>query len=194
MNLANKITLIRIGLIPLFILFYYPYPVALAEQYSLFKFLDQYGTSVAVGLFILASATDKLDGYVARKYNQITNVGKLLDPLADKLLITAALLLLVQNNSIPAVFAIVIIAREIVITMLRSNAAAQGVAVQADNWGKYKLVAQVVAISIALLDNYPFRLFTDIPVHLILMTIAVILTLYSGVNYIVKNRETFSVL
>lgn len=187
MNLANKITIIRIGLIPLFILLYYAYPAQLTEDYGLFRYLEKSGATWAVIVFILASITDRLDGYIARKYNQVTNLGKLLDPLADKLLVMAALILLVQHDVISSGFALVIIIREIVITMLRTNAALRGIALQADHWGKYKLVSQVVAVTVCLLDNYPFSLVTDFPVHIIFMSIAVLLTIYSGFNYIKNN-------
>ncbi|WP_063564135.1 CDP-alcohol phosphatidyltransferase family protein [Paenibacillus sp. O199] len=100
MNLANKITLARMTLIPLFMLCFIPLPSWILESSELIRFLDQHGLVIGVIIFALAAGTDKLDGYVARKYNQITNLGKLLDPLADKLLISVALIMMVQENLI----------------------------------------------------------------------------------------------
>lgn len=140
-------------------------------------------------VFLVASATDKLDGYIARKYNQITNLGKLLDPLADKLLISVALVMMVQSTVIPAWIAIIIIGREFVITGIRMIASGQGIALSADKFGKVKMVMQVVAIVAILLDNYPFELLTSIEVDYILILIAVGLTIYSGFNYILRNYK-----
>lgn len=178
MNLANKITVARIGLIPLFILLLYPFPD---------KPFDPYGMYWAAAIFIIAAATDQLDGYVARKYNQVTKLGMLLDPLADKLLICAALLLLVQMHSVPAWIAFGIIGREIVITGLRIMAAKKRIALAADRYGKIKLVVQVVAIAAVLLDNVPFRFIVDWPVDQVLMLLALMMTVVSGYNYIKNN-------
>jgi CDP-diacylglycerol--glycerol-3-phosphate 3-phosphatidyltransferase len=169
MNLANKITLVRIGMIPLFMLAFYQYP---------------YG---AIVLFLLASATDKLDGYIARKYNQITNLGKLLDPLADKLLVSAALVMMVQQSMIPSWIAVVIIGREILVSGIRILAAAKGVALAADRHGKIKLVLQVAAITAVLLGNYPFSYITSFPIDLMIMLSAVAVTAYSGYKYVKNN-------
>lgn len=177
MNLANKITIARIGLIPLFLLFMHPFPIWASSGYN-------YGMILAAALFLIAAATDKLDGYVARKYNQITNLGKLLDPLADKLLIAAALIMLVQEHQVSTWIAFVIIGREIVVTMVRLVATAKGIILAADRYGKVKLVVQVAAITAALLDNYPFKLITSFPIDDVLMLAAAGLTLYSGYNYL----------
>lgn len=147
MNLANKITIARMLLIPLFILFFAEYPLWLTENSRFFGFIHVYGTYIALGVFILASATDKLDGYIARKYNQITNLGKLLDPLADKLLISVALIMMVQSGMVATWIAVAIIAREFVITGLRMVASEQGIALSADSLGKLKMVLQVIAIA-----------------------------------------------
>ncbi|AJS59007.1 CDP-diacylglycerol--glycerol-3-phosphate 3-phosphatidyltransferase [Paenibacillus sp. IHBB 10380] len=189
MNLANKITIARIFLIPLFMVFYSKYPEWLADESRFFSYINQNGIYIAIVVFLVASGTDKLDGYIARKYNQITNLGKLLDPLADKLLISVALIMMVQSNVIPAWIAIIIIGREFVITGLRMIASGQGIALSADKFGKVKMVMQVVAIVAILLDNYPFELLTSIEVDYILMLIAVGLTLYSGFNYILRNYK-----
>lgn len=187
MNVANKITVARILLIPIFILLFPIYPDWLVEKSVILQHVDSFGIYYATGLFVLASATDKLDGHIARKYNQITNMGKLLDPLADKLLITAALILMVSEQMIYSWIAFAIIAREIIITGIRIIASTQKIALQADQFGKIKMVFQVVAITAVMLNNRPFSLITNIPVDLILMYIALILTIFSGYNYIKNN-------
>ncbi|MEX3615517.1 CDP-diacylglycerol--glycerol-3-phosphate 3-phosphatidyltransferase [Paenibacillus glucanolyticus] len=187
MNLANKITIARILLIPLFILFFAEYPLWLTEKHRFFGFIQENGRYIALAVFILASATDKLDGYIARKYNQITNLGKLLDPLADKLLISVALIMMVQSGMVATWIAVVIIAREFVITGLRMVASEQGIALSADKLGKLKMVLQVVAIAAVLLDNYPFQFVTLIQVDEWLMLAAAGLTIYSGIHYLLNN-------
>ncbi|WP_136603950.1 CDP-diacylglycerol--glycerol-3-phosphate 3-phosphatidyltransferase [Paenibacillus dokdonensis] len=187
MNTANRITMARIALIPLFMLFFTKWPAWLAEVSGIIQFLNNYGVYIAIGIFVLASGTDKLDGYVARKYNQITNLGKLLDPLADKLLISVALIMMVQADMIASWVAVIMISREFVITGLRMIASAQGIALAADKLGKWKMVLQVIAIVAVLLGNYPFQWFTSIQVDNILMLLAVCLTLISGINYLVQN-------
>jgi CDP-diacylglycerol--glycerol-3-phosphate 3-phosphatidyltransferase len=187
MNLANKITVIRIAMIPLFMLAFQHYPSWLEEKVGFVHYLNQYGLYLAVGLFVLASATDKLDGYIARKYNMITNLGKLLDPLADKLLVSVALIMMVQQSMIPSWIAVVIIVREIMVSGLRILAAEKGIALAADRHGKLKLVLQVVAITAVLLGNYPFAFLTEFPVDLSIMLIAVALTVYSGYKYTKNN-------
>ncbi|WP_342572353.1 CDP-diacylglycerol--glycerol-3-phosphate 3-phosphatidyltransferase [Paenibacillus sp. FSL R5-0749] len=173
MNYANKITLARIALIPLFML----------------CFLNQSSLLFALIIFAVAAGTDKLDGYVARKYNQITNLGKLLDPLADKLLIAVALILMIQENMISSWIAVIIIGREIVITALRMVATEQGIALAADRYGKIKMVLQVAAIIAILLNNVSFSLLTEVRVDLILLWLAAGVTLLSGLNYIVMNYQ-----
>ncbi|MEK3707148.1 CDP-diacylglycerol--glycerol-3-phosphate 3-phosphatidyltransferase [Paenibacillus sp. FSL R7-0198] len=173
MNLANKITLARIALIPLFMI----------------CFLNKQSVMIALIIFAVAAGTDKLDGYVARKYNQITNLGKLLDPLADKLLIAVALVMMVQENMISSWIAVIIIGREIVITALRMVATEQGIALAADRYGKIKMVLQVAVIIAILLNNVPFSLLTDIRVDVVLLWGATGVTLLSGMNYIIVNYK-----
>ncbi|MDG0875480.1 CDP-diacylglycerol--glycerol-3-phosphate 3-phosphatidyltransferase [Paenibacillus thiaminolyticus] len=188
MNLANRITLARIGLIPLFLLFYQTYPDWMVAEAPVLRFANDYGAEVAVLLFVLASATDKLDGYVARKYNQITNLGKLLDPLADKLLISAALIMLVQHHLIPSWMAVIIIGREIIVTGLRIVASAQGIALAADRYGKWKLVLQVAAVVIVMVNSrmpLPSQLHGAIDYSV--MAAAVGMTVFSGFNYFRSN-------
>lgn len=191
MNPANKLTLARIMLIPVFIVFFAEYPVRLADSNAFIQFLNQYGTYMAVGVFILASATDKLDGYIARKYHLVTNLGKLLDPLADKLLVSVALIMMVEAGMIPAWMAFVMIGREFIVTALRMAASGRGIALAADRYGKWKMVSQVVAITAVLLNNYPFQWLTSLRVDSFLMVVAVMMTVLSGYHYVVKNVKLF---
>jgi CDP-diacylglycerol--glycerol-3-phosphate 3-phosphatidyltransferase len=193
MNLANKITIARMLLIPIFILLFPIFPDWLIKESVILQHLNSYGIYYAAAVFILASATDKLDGHIARKYNQITNMGKLLDPLADKLLISAALILMVSQQLIYSWIAFAIIAREIIITGIRIVASSQKIALQADQYGKIKMVFQVIAITAVLLNNGPFGFISGIPVDQILMYIALILTIYSGFNYIKNNYHMLKI-
>ena len=193
MNLANKLTLIRIFLVPVFLVF-----IAVKGI--------PYGSFIATFIFILASLTDKLDGYIARSRNQITNFGKFMDPLADKLLVTAALISLVELHIVPSWAAVVIIAREFAVSGLRSIAAAQGRVIAASWWGKIKTVIQIIAIILLLLkinihdarllkiftiDNYYLKRFFAIAPTIALM-LAVLVTLISGYDYFKKNKEAVS--
>jgi CDP-diacylglycerol--glycerol-3-phosphate 3-phosphatidyltransferase len=174
MNLANKLTMMRIFLVPIFLIF-------MAVQDI------PYGKEVATIIFILASLTDKLDGYIARSRNQITNFGKFMDPLADKLLVTAALVSLVELQIVPSWVAMIIIAREFAVSGLRTIAASEGKVIAASWWGKIKTVVQIVAIIAALLNlsyaNPLLKTATNIS-----MGAAVIITIISGVDYFVKNK------
>ena len=173
MNLPNKLTLLRVMLIPVFITLLlggYPY--------------------WAAAIFIVASATDALDGYIARKYNLITNFGKIMDPLADKLLVTAALICLVELGVIPSWIVFVILAREFTISGLRAVAASDGIVIAASKWGKYKTVSQMVAVIALLIQNYPFEMW-NIPFATVMLWIALILTVISGIDYIIKNKDVF---
>ena len=188
MNLANKLTLIRIVLVPVFLIF-----IAVRTI--------PYGRSIATAVFIIAALTDKLDGYIARSRNQITRFGKLMDPLADKLLVSAALVSLVEYHVLMSWIAIIIIAREFAVTGLRSVAAAEGVILAASKWGKAKTFIQIVAILMALINlnlrNYKFlqnsldfQLMSNFKMASnIAMYIAVIVTIISGVDYFVKNKD-----
>ena len=190
MNLANKLTLIRIFLVPVFLLF-----IATKDI--------PYGSFIATFIFILASLTDKLDGYIARSRNQITNFGKFMDPLADKLLVTAALISLVELQVVPGWAAVVIIAREFAVSGLRSIAASQGRVIAASWWGKIKTVIQIIAIILLLLkvnihdakllkifviDNHYLKEFFRI-VPTIMLMVAVVITLISGYDYFKKNKD-----
>lgn len=189
MNTANKITLTRIILVPIFILFITPIPVWAVNKYYFLHEISHYSVYIATFIFVIAAITDKLDGYIARKYNQITKLGKLLDPLADKLMVCSALILLVERNQLAVWMAILIIGREYAVTSIRVIAAADNKILAADKFGKIKMVVQVVAIVLALLRNYPINLITKFPVDKYMMIFAVIATVYSGINYMIKNKE-----
>lgn len=179
MNLANKLTIIRIFLVPIFLMF-------IAVQGI------PYGKLIATAVFVIAALTDKLDGYIARSRNQITRFGKFMDPLADKLLVTAALVSLVEFQIIPSWVAMVIIAREFAVTGLRSIAAAEGVVIAASWWGKIKTVIQIIAIIFALINlNYANVYFTT--ATKVVMMVAVIVTLLSGIDYFRKNKDAIRI-
>jgi CDP-diacylglycerol--glycerol-3-phosphate 3-phosphatidyltransferase len=181
-NLPNNITLTRIAAIPLMLW-------VLRTQYL----NEPYGAReiVAVVIFVLASITDGLDGYLARKRNQVTPLGMLLDPLADKLWITAGFVALVQFNPlmVPAWIAVVIIGREFLVSGLRSIAATQGFTIEASNLGKFKMVVQIIAICAAIMDRawYEWSLGGFVfPVHWIAKVtiwMMVALSLYSAIDY-----------
>jgi CDP-diacylglycerol---glycerol-3-phosphate 3-phosphatidyltransferase len=183
-NLANKITLARIFLVPVVMFF-------LLVRFNLGQF--QFGQGVitvseiiAALIFILAAVTDGLDGYIARKRKLVTNLGKLLDPLADKLLISAALISLVEMQRLDAWVAIVIISREFAVTGLRMIAAAEGEVVAASPWGKLKTIVQIIAIVALMINNFPFSSLA-FPFAKIITWGAVIITVWSGVDYFIKN-------
>jgi CDP-diacylglycerol--glycerol-3-phosphate 3-phosphatidyltransferase len=175
MNLANKLTLSRILLIPVFML------VLLIRI--------PFGEYIAAVIFIIAASTDGLDGYIARKRKQVTNFGKLIDPLADKLLISAALVSLVELKEISAWVAVIIIGREFFVTGLRAIAAAEGVIIAASKLGKLKTISQIVAISALLLNDFPLSLL-NITFGKYAIYVAVFFTLWSGVDYYLKARKS----
>jgi len=142
-------------------------------------------------IFILASATDALDGHIARKYNLITNFGKIMDPLADKLLVVSALICLVELGAVAGWMVIVILAREFTVTGLRAVAAAQGVVIAAGWSGKLKTVLQTIAVPALLLQNWPFELI-GFPFAEIMLWASVVMTIISGTEYIIKNKQVFS--
>ncbi len=199
MNLPNKITISRIFLVPLFMIFVIPIPDATVnfqllsflknEMLSINNFINNYGSYVAAVLFILAASTDGVDGYIARKHKLVTAFGKFLDPIADKLLITAALIALVQQQVVTGWAAMIIISRELLVTGLRLVAAGEGQVIAANKSGKVKMVFQTIAVSVCLLKNWPFSIFTDVPIDSYLMFIAVIITIYSGIDFFAKNLK-----
>ncbi|MFG6148845.1 CDP-diacylglycerol--glycerol-3-phosphate 3-phosphatidyltransferase [Halobacillus sp. B23F22_1] len=184
MNLPNKITLSRIFLIPVFIILM-SVPFNWGEIQMGERELPVAHLAGAL-LFIIASTTDWIDGYIARKYNLVTNLGKFLDPLADKLLVSAALILLVEIGLAPAWIVILIISREFAVTGLRLVAAGDGTVLAASQMGKLKTWIQIISISLLLLHNWPFA-FVGFPLGLISLYAALIITVYSGYDYFAKN-------
>lgn len=194
MNLANKLTMLRIFLVPVFLIFISVKGIP-------------YGSIVATLVFIIASITDQLDGYIARSRNQVTNFGKFMDPLADKLLVTAALVALVGLKLTPAWAVVIILAREFAVSGLRTLAASGGVVIAASWWGKIKTVTQIIAILLLLIkvnigeslsavefvsnNGFLNTFFTYVPEAI--MFIAVLITIISGIDYFVKNKHVISI-
>lgn len=166
MNLPNFLTLLRIFLVPVF-------------TFLLLQELP-HGNYLAAIVFIVASITDGLDGYLARSRKEVTRFGKLIDPIADKLLISAALLSLVQLGAISAWIALIIIGREFAVSGLRLLAASEGVVISASKWGKLKTVTQIIAIVALLIEA---------PGANVIMWVAVLITLFSGVDYFLKAQD-----
>ncbi len=171
MNLPNKLTILRVIMIPFFIVF-------------LLVPITPYDKWIALAIFIIASLTDLLDGKIARKYNLVTNFGKFMDPLADKLLVCSALICLIELGKIPAWMVIVIIAREFIISGFRLVASDSGVVIAASYWGKFKTTFQMAAVCLLIVDIAVLHVLTQI-----ILWIAVILTVVSLVDYLAKNKE-----
>jgi CDP-diacylglycerol--glycerol-3-phosphate 3-phosphatidyltransferase len=170
-NLPNTITLIRISVVPfLFILLTEP-----GEFWSL----------ILAILFAVASITDMLDGYLARKYNMITTMGKFLDPLADKIIVNAAMILMIPIGRIPAWIVAITIIRDLIVDGIRSISSSEGLYVQASPLGKQKTIAQLFAVT-ALMIHYPFFGINSHLVGMTILYIALLLTLYSGADYFIK--------
>jgi CDP-diacylglycerol--glycerol-3-phosphate 3-phosphatidyltransferase len=185
-NLANRITLIRIFLVPVVMFF-----LLVRYKFGYFQIGSihmTYNELIAALVFILAASTDGLDGYIARKRKIVTNLGKFLDPLADKLLISAALISLVEMQRLEAWIAIVIISREFAVTGLRLVAAAEGQVIAASALGKLKTWIQIIAITALMIRNFPFES-VGIPFSDIAIWAMVIITIYSGYDYFAKNRN-----
>lgn len=192
MNLPNKITLCRIILIPFMMI------VPLFGIKSTLLGINV-GNLISLAIFLIASFTDYLDGHIARKNNLVTNFGKFLDPIADKLLVLTALIMFVEAGKLPAWIPVVIAAREFMVSGIRMLAAGEGNVIAASMLGKIKTVSQMIAISLAFLDNNSFMAFTSkclcIPelVLNILMSIAmlvsVIATIWSGIDYFEKSKD-----
>ena len=193
MNLPNKLTLSRVIMVPFFVVF-----ILLVPQYLYFKW-------IALAIFIIASLTDLLDGKIARKYNLVTNFGKFMDPLADKLLVCSALIAMSSLGVIPAWITIVIIAREFIISGFRLIAAEKGVVIAASMWGKWKTTFQMVmlCVQMVVMDQYVSvngniaanGLYVVTPFYQVLMMIgsitmyiALILTVVSLIDYLLKNK------
>ncbi len=175
-NLPNQLTIARVLAIPVFI-------VVLLLEYRV----------AACIIFIVAAFTDYLDGSIARKYNLVTNFGKLMDPLADKLLTMSAFICLVELGDIPGWMVIVILGREFIITGMRQVAAAEGIVIAAGWSGKIKTVLQMVAVPLLMLENWPFSMLPfPFPADQVMLWAALVMTVWSGVEYIIKNKQVFS--
>ncbi|MDI9259142.1 CDP-diacylglycerol--glycerol-3-phosphate 3-phosphatidyltransferase [Alicyclobacillus sendaiensis] len=186
MNLANRITLARILLVPVVcVILLVPFHIGSVTFHGQTTTANEV---LAALVFIAAAATDALDGRIARKRKMITNFGKFLDPLADKLLVSAVLIILVQMQRMPAWVAIVIISREFAVTGLRLIAAGDGVVMAASQWGKWKTTAQMVGIVLLMLNNFPFSVI-DVPIAQVMIYVMVIMTVVSAIDYFLKNRE-----
>jgi len=183
MNLPNILTLVRIIMIPVFMVILL---LKLPGGTTYFYYQDQ----IAAAIFIIAAATDGLDGYIARKWGQVTNLGKFLDPLADKLLVSAALISLVELEVISAWIVWVILAREFAVTGIRAIAAADGVVISASKLGKLKTLSQVIAIAALILKDWPLS-YLGIHIGMPMLYIALILTVVSGIDYTIKSRHLF---
>ncbi|SEP59450.1 CDP-diacylglycerol--glycerol-3-phosphate 3-phosphatidyltransferase [Piscibacillus halophilus] len=184
MNIPNKITISRIFLIPIFIvLLVVPFNW---DTYSIGEYDLPLSHLIAGILFLLASLTDWVDGYYARKYNLVTNLGKFLDPLADKLLVSAALICLVELGLASAWLVIIIISREFAVTGLRLVAAGEGIVLAASQMGKLKTTLQIGAAGFLLLHHFPFS-YIGLPIGTIFLYAATLVTVISGVDYFKKN-------
>ena len=171
MNIANKITLVRIFLVPFFLIF---------------KLTDftPYNAIIAFAIFVIATITDKIDGTIARKYNLVTDFGKFLDPIADKLLVSSALICLTTDGTVPAWITIVIIGREFIVSAFRLVCADTGKTVAASWWGKSKTIVQMASIIVLLLNVPQLNIIGNILVYA-----SVVLTIVSLVDYFIKNKE-----
>lgn len=176
MNIPNSITIFRIILIPIIVV--------------LMLTNIPYGGSLAAGIFLFAALTDSLDGYLARRWKQTTKLGAILDPVADKLLITAALISLVELGKLSGWIAIVIIGREFAVTGLRVVKAEEGVIIPASKMGKLKTISQVTAVMVIMLEQLLYPL-AQLQLGQWIMYLAVIITLASGIEYFLKNKITF---
>ena len=171
MNLPNKLTMARIIAVPIFVILY------LKHLYI-----------PAFIVFVLASLTDMLDGKIARKYNLITNFGKIMDPLADKILVYSAFCLMIEDGSVPSWMLIVILLREFAVSGMRTVAAANGIVVAAGMSGKIKTVLQMIAVLLLILRSYHPAIQT---LAIVFLWASMVMTVYSGIEYIVKNKQVF---
>jgi len=174
MNLPNKLTVARVIAVPFFI-------AAFIMEYYLVAFI----------IFAMASLTDMLDGQIARKYNLITNFGKIMDPLADKILVYSAFCLMI-GDLIPAWMFIIILSREFVVSGMRTVAASEGIVVAAGMSGKIKTVLQMIAVMLLLLvPAFPESVLLE-PIAQAFLWASLVMTVYSGIEYVVKNKSVFS--
>ena len=175
MNLPNKLTVVRMALVPFFVA-----ALLLSMTIDSLKW-------VALALFVIASLTDFADGYIARKYNLITNFGKFMDPLADKILTISGMICLIELGRIPSWIVIIIVAREFIISGFRLVAAENGVVIAANYWGKFKTTFQMIMIILMIMNIPQLQILTNI-----VMWIALALTLISLWTYIMANKQVLA--
>ena len=197
MNLPNKITIARIIFVPIMVIIPFIAPYIGLEHQILYGL--PISNIILLILFLIASLTDYLDGHIARKRNMVTNFGKFLDPIADKLLVFTALIMLVETHIIPAWIPIVIAAREFMVSAIRMVVASEGTVIAASMLGKVKTVTQMVAISLAFIDINQFMSFMDgtlsgflLCLNVLMslaMIVCVITTIWSGVDYFIKSKD-----
>ena len=183
MNLPNKLTVFRVILIVPFVLLLLGGHAQWGWFMAFFGGIADYVDYIALGIFIIASLTDMLDGKIARKYNLVTNFGKFMDPLADKLLVCSALICLIELGRIPAWIVIIIISREFIISGFRLVAADNRVVIAASYWGKFKTTFQMIMVCLMIANIEALAIVTQI-----VMWVAVVLTVVSLVDYLVKNK------
>lgn len=176
MNLPNKLTCFRVVLIPFFVFF------------MMAPFFEGYGNYIALVIFIVASLTDLLDGKIARKYHLVTNFGKFMDPLADKLLVCSAMICLIQTGQLAAWIVIIIISREFIISGFRLIASDNGVVIAASYWGKFKTTFQMLMV-IVIIFNINLQLGWLNILGTLLIYVALVLTVVSLIDYIAKNKD-----
>ena len=184
MNLPNKLTIFRMILIV-------PFVILLLGNFqqwgwftAIFGGISEYVDYIALAIFIIASLTDLIDGKIARKYNLVTNFGKFMDPLADKLLVCAAMIALVEMGRIPSWVVIIIISREFIISGFRLIASDNGVVIAASYWGKFKTTFQMIMVCLMIANIEALSLVTSV-----VMWISLILTVVSLVDYLLKNKD-----
>lgn len=176
MNTPNKLTLLRVIMIPFFVVFMLMPLAGAATKW------------IALAIFVVASLTDALDGYLARRDNLVTNFGKFMDPLADKLLVCSALICFIELDKIPCWVVIVIIAREFIISGFRLIASDNGIVIAASYWGKFKTICQMVMIIVVIADfGGVFGMIEQILIYL-----SLILTIVSLIDYLIKNKNVIS--
>lgn len=199
MNLANKLTVFRMILVPVFVIIGYlgTFGVITGELMGIPMALILMNV-----IFIIASITDKLDGYIARSRNQVTTFGKFLDPLADKILVLSALVMLVEYGKLPGWIPVVVLAREFIVSGYRMLEAEKGgKVVAASIWGKLKTATTMVAIIVVFFDKYSFFSFLNTPMTVaqyvinvtgtILMLVSVVATIFSGYDYLKGGKDLF---
>ena len=176
MNLPNKLTIFRVILIPFFVFF------------LMAPYFEGYGNYIALVIFVIASLTDLFDGKIARKYNLITDFGKFMDPLADKLLVCSALICFIELGLLPAWVVLIIIAREFIISGFRLVASDNGIVIAASYWGKFKTVFQMIMVIVLMLNQYLCNPVLNV-IGILLIVVATALTVISLVDYIWKNKS-----